>query len=106
MAKELDSKTFQTEIIDAGSAAVVDFWAPWCGPCRMMTPIIDSLSKKFEGKVVIAKVNVDNNPDLAAKFNVASIPTIIFFKGGKAVHTVVGVVPEAELEAQINSSLL
>jgi len=72
----------------------------------MMTPIIDSLSAKLAGKVKIAKVNVDDSPDIAAKFNVSTIPTIIFFKDGKAVHTTIGVVPEAELENQIKANLL
>jgi len=106
MAMELSSSSFQTEIADYKGAAVVDFWAPWCGPCRMMTPIIDNLSVKLAGKVKIAKVNVDDSPEIAAKFNVSTIPTIIFFKDGKAVHTTIGVVPEAELENQIKANLL
>jgi thioredoxin len=106
MAMELNSSSFQTEIADYKGAAVVDFWAPWCGPCRMMTPIIDSLSAKLAGKVKIAKVNVDDSPEIAAKFEVSTIPTIIFFKNGKAIHTSIGVVPEAELESQIKANLL
>lgn len=106
MAMELNSSSFQTEIADFAGAAVVDFWAPWCGPCRMMTPIIESLAEKMAGKVKIAKLNVDDTPDIAAKFSVSTIPTLVFFKDGKAVHTSIGVVPEAELEKLIKEHLL
>ncbi|PKL48259.1 MAG: thioredoxin [Candidatus Riflebacteria bacterium HGW-Riflebacteria-2] len=106
MAMELNSSSFKTEIADYKGAALVDFWAPWCGPCRMMTPILESLSGKMAGKVKIAKLNVDDSPEIAAQFNVSTIPTLIFFKDGKAVHTSIGVVPEAELESQIKANLL
>ena len=106
MALELNSKNFKSEVIEFQGGVLVDFWAPWCGPCRMMGPIIDSLAGKFAGKVKIAKLNVDDAADIAASFNVSTIPTLIFFKNGKAVHTLVGVTPEPELENQINSKLL
>ncbi len=106
MALELNSKNFKAEVTDFQGGVLVDFWAPWCGPCRMMGPIIDSLSGKYAGKVKIAKVNVDDSPDIAANFSVSTIPTLIFFKGGKAVHTMVGVTPEPELENQIKSRIL
>lgn len=106
MALELNDNNFQAEIADYQGAALVDFWAPWCGPCRMMGPIIDSLAGKFAGKVKIAKINVDDSSNLAAKFNVSTIPTLVFFKNGKPVHTSIGVTPEAELEKLITSKLL
>lgn len=106
MAMEINSSNFQTEIADFKGAVVVDFWAPWCGPCRMMTPIIESLSTKMAGKVKFAKLNVDEAPDIAAKFSITSIPTIIFFKDGKAVHQAIGVIPENELENQVTAKLL
>jgi thioredoxin len=106
MALEINEKNFQAEIADYKGSALVDFWAPWCGPCRMMGPIIDSLADKYAGKVKIAKINVDDSPNLAAKFNVSSIPTLIFFKNGQAIHTSLGVTPEAELENQIKEKLL
>lgn len=106
MALELNENNFKAEVEDAKGSALVDFWAPWCGPCRMMGPIIDNLAVKFAGKVKIAKINVDESPNLAARFNVSSIPTLIFFKNGSAVHTSLGVTPEAELEKQINEKLL
>lgn len=106
MALELNSKNFKSEVTEFQGGVLVDFWAPWCGPCRMMGPIIDSLAGKFTGKVKIAKLNVDDAADIAATFNVSTIPTLIFFKNGKAVHTLVGVTPEPELENQIKSKLL
>ncbi len=106
MALELNSKNFQAEVADFKGGVLIDFWAPWCGPCRMMGPIIDSLAGKYAGKVKIAKLNVDDAPDVAANFGVSTIPTLIFFKDGKAVHTMVGVTPEPELENQIKSRIL
>ena len=106
MAIELKQDTFQTEIENFDGAAIVDFWAPWCGPCRMMGPVLDSLTKKYDGKVKIAKINVDDCPDLAAKFQVSSIPMIVFFKAGKAVHSSIGVKQEAALSSEIDQHLL
>ncbi|MDB6140180.1 MAG: trxA [Verrucomicrobiaceae bacterium] len=82
---------FQEEIDNSQVPVIVDFWAEWCGPCRMLTPILDDLAKEQAGAVKIGKVNVDENPGLSAKFNVRSIPMLAFFKGGKQVDTVVGV---------------
>lgn len=106
MAKEFDSNAFKKEILEAKASAVVDFWAPWCGPCRMLGPIIENLAQKYDGKLIIGKVNVDNSPDLAASYNVASIPTLLFFKNGELIHTAVGVSPEPELDSLINEKLL
>lgn len=105
MAKELNSSNFSSEILEFQGGAVVDFWAPWCGPCRMMGPIIDSLATKLEGKIKVAKVNVDENQDLAQRYNVMSIPFIVFFKDGRAIHTQTGVVTEAVLEKEIETRL-
>lgn len=107
MALELNEKNFQSEVIDYKGSVFVDFWAPWCGPCRMMGPIVDGLVKVYEGKnVKIAKVNIDENPELARKYNVSSIPTLGFFKNGEIVHQEMGVKPQAELEAIIEKHLL
>lgn len=106
MTLEINEKNFQAEIVDYKGAALVDFWAPWCGPCRMMGPIIDNLATKYAGKVKIAKINVDDSASLAAKFEVSTIPTLVFFKNGQAVHTSIGVTPEPELENQIKEKLL
>lgn len=106
MTKELNASNFPSEILNFQGVAVVDFWAPWCGPCRMMGPILDSLATKLEGKVKVAKVNVDENQDLAQKYNVMSIPYLVFFKNGQAVHNHVGVTTEAALEKEIETRLL
>ncbi len=106
MAREIDSKEFTAEVLNGSGSALIDFWAPWCGPCRMLGPIIENLSHKYEGKVLVAKVNVDNSPDLAAKFGISSIPTILFFKEGKMVHSAVGVMPETEFDTMIKEKLL
>ena len=94
---------FQEEIQNATVPVIVDFWAEWCGPCRMLTPILDDLATERAGKVKIGKVNVDEQPALAAQFNVRSIPMLVFFKGGKAVDTVVGVQSKGALAAKLDA---
>lgn len=106
MAKELSQSAFDAEVTNFSGSVLIDFWAPWCGPCRVMGPIVDKLAEKYEGKVKIAKVNVDDNQDLAVKFNVMSIPSILFFKAGKLVHAHTGSTSETELENQIKQHLL
>lgn len=90
--------TFVTEIEQHQGLAVVDFWATWCGPCRMIAPILDQLASEYTGKAKVAKVDVDTNQQTAMRFNVRSIPSILFFKDGKHVDTVVGAVPKSHLE--------
>ena len=90
--------TFQKEVLEAEQPTMVDFWATWCGPCRMIGPIFEELSNQYSGKVKFAKVNVDENPKTPANYGVRSIPTLIMFKGGKAVDQVVGAVPKNQLE--------
>jgi len=90
--------TFGSEIEQHKGLAVVDFWATWCGPCRMIAPILDQLASEYNGKAKVAKVDVDTNQQTAMRFNVRSIPSILFFKDGKHVDTVVGAVPKSHLE--------
>jgi thioredoxin 1 len=90
--------TFGSEIEQYKGLAVVDFWATWCGPCRMIAPILDQLASEYNGKAKVAKVDVDTNQQTAMRFNVRSIPSILFFKDGKHVDTVVGAVPKSHLE--------
>jgi thioredoxin 1 len=89
---------FQNEVLDHKGLAVVDFWATWCGPCRMVAPILDQLATEYAGKVKITKLDVDANQKTASSFNVRSIPTLLFVKDGKVVEQVVGALPKAQLQ--------
>ncbi|HZF99646.1 MAG TPA: thioredoxin, partial [Chitinophagales bacterium] len=101
MATQLTDTNFETEVINSDKVALVDFWAEWCGPCRMIGPVVEELAKEYDGKAVIGKVNVDDNPQVASQFGIRSIPTILFFKGGKLVDKQVGVVPRSVLEQKL-----
>ncbi len=91
---------FEQQVEQHDGVAVVDFWATWCGPCRMIAPVLDQLADEYEGKVKVTKLDVDSNIRTATRFGVRSIPTILFFKGGKLVDQVVGAVPKAALDAK------
>ena len=97
-------ESFEAEL-KSGKLMLVDFWAAWCGPCRMLSPVIDGLDKKYEGKVVIGKVNVDEEQELAIRYGVMSIPTVIFFKNGQEIARKVGVMPEKEFVAVLDANL-
>ena len=101
--KHLTDAAFKAEV--AAGTTLVDFWAPWCGPCRMVAPILDELSKDFAGKATIAKINVDEEPNTAADFGIQSIPTLLLFKDGKLVNRMVGAQPKANLAAFLQSAL-
>ena len=99
-AVEVNDGTFAAEIEQYAGLSVVDFWATWCAPCRMIAPMVEALATEYAGTVKVAKLDVDNNQRTAARFNVRSIPTILFFKDGKLVDQVVGAVPRPALEAK------
>jgi len=102
--KEFTSANWQQEVVQSDVPVVVDFWAPWCGPCRQLTPIIERIATQFAGKVKVGKLNVDDAPDVASQFGVNSIPRVFVFKGGdKPAKTVVGLTSEADLVKMINS---
>ena len=93
------------QAVNSGKLVMVDFWAAWCGPCRMLSPVIDGLDKKYEGKAVIGKVNVDEEQELAIRYGVMSIPTVIFFKNGQEIARKVGVMPEKEFISILDANL-
>lgn len=101
MVKEINDKNFQEEVLNTESTTVVDFWASWCGPCKMLSPVIDELSQELKGKVEFVKVNVDENPLASSQFRIASIPTVMVFKGGKVVETLVGFRPKQSIKTAI-----
>jgi thioredoxin 1 len=92
---------FETEVEKAEGLTIVDFWATWCGPCRMVAPILDQLATEYQGKVKITKLDVDANIKTGSRFNVRSIPTMLFFKGGKVVDQIIGAVPRAHIEQKL-----
>lgn len=103
MALILTEENFKNEVLKSKVPVLVDFWAPWCGPCRSMAPIIDDLAKEFDGKIKVGKVNVDENRNLAGSFGVMSIPTLIFFKDGQNAGQMVGYTAKSVLVKKIDS---
>ncbi len=97
--------TFETVVIQSSNLIMVDFWATWCGPCKIVAPVVEELAQEYAGKVNFAKVNTDENPDIASRFNIRGIPTLIFFKDGKVLDQIVGAVPKAQLKSKIDSFL-
>jgi len=101
----LTDQSFEGEVINSNQPVLVDFWATWCGPCRAIAPIIEELAGQYEGKVKIAKLDVDDNQATASKYNVRSIPTLLFFQNGKVVDQIVGSAPKSALEGRLNTLL-
>lgn len=105
MALEFTDANFQSTVLDSDKLTVVDFWAEWCGPCRAIGPVVEELSKEYNGRVNIGKVNVDQNPTLSVNYGITSIPAILFVKGGKVVDKQIGAVPKSVLDKKIQSHL-
>ncbi len=102
---EINGEAFDKEIVNQDKPALVDFWAPWCGPCRMVAPVVEELAEEYEGKIVITKVNVDENPKTASQYGIMSIPSLIIFKGGSPVSNLVGFRPKADLKRSLDEVL-
>ncbi|MBU3663656.1 MAG: thioredoxin [Bacteroidetes bacterium] len=105
MAIEITDSNFEEVVLKSDKPVLVDFWAEWCGPCRMVGPVVDELAKEYDGKAVIGKLDVDNNPKVATEFGIMSIPALLFFKDGKVVDKQVGAVPKHILANKLNAQL-
>ena len=105
MALEITDSNFEELVLKSDKPVLIDFWAEWCGPCRMVGPLVEELAKEFEGKAVVGKVNVDNNPNISMNYGIRNIPTLLYFKNGQVVDKQVGAVPKANLAAKLNAQL-
>lgn len=105
LTKAVTDDSFKQDVLEAPGPVLVDFWAEWCGPCRMVAPMLDEIAKEYEGKLTVAKVNIDDNPMTPNNFNVRGIPTLILFKDGKPVDTLVGARPKSALKQWIDGAL-
>ena len=102
---EVTSSGWESEVIKAQGLVMVDFWASWCAPCRIISPTVEELSKEYAGKMKFFKLNTDESPDIASKYNIMGIPTLMFFKDGNKIDAIVGAIPKQQLKAKIDSLL-
>ncbi len=102
---EVNAENFAQEVLEEKMPVLVDFWAEWCGPCRMLAPLVEELARELEGKLKVVKVNVDLNPSLAVSYGIMSIPTLILFKGGKPIEKLIGYMPKARIMETLNRHL-
>ncbi len=101
--RDVTDGNFDQEVIQADKPVMVDFWAPWCGPCRMVAPVVEELAEEYDGKVDFVKLNTDDNPNTAVKYGIRSIPTLLVFKGGEAVGQIVGFRPKGDLKKRLDA---
>ncbi|MFZ4639428.1 MAG: thioredoxin [Nodosilinea sp.] len=104
-AAEVTDATFEKEVLKSEIPVLVDFWAPWCGPCRMVSPVVDEIAQDYAGRVKVVKINTDENPNVASQYGIRSIPTLMIFKGGDKVDMVVGAVPKTTLATTLEKYL-
>lgn len=102
---QVSDSSFDEEVLKSDTPVLVDFWAPWCGPCRMIAPVVEALAKEYEGRLSVAKLNVDDNPSTAQRYQVMGIPTLILFKDGEPVGRFVGYMPKEDLQRRVDSVL-
>src|SRR4030042_2789060 len=102
---EVTTSNWDNEVLKAQGLVMIDFWAAWCGPCRMISPTVEELAKEYGGKIKVMKLNTDENPEIASRYKIMGIPTVIFFKDGNMLDQIVGVVPKQQLKAKIDSFL-
>lgn len=105
MALEITDANFEELVLKSTKPVLLDFWAEWCGPCRMVGPVVEELAKEYDGKAVIGKVNVDHNSEISSKFGIRNIPTLLYFKNGVVVDKQVGVAPKASLAAKLDAQI-
>ncbi len=105
MALEITDSNFEEVVLKSGKPVLVDFWAEWCGPCRMVGPVVEELAKEYDGKAVVGKMDVDNNPKIATEYGIMSIPALLFFKDGKVVDKQVGAVPKHVLANKLEAQM-
>ena len=104
--KELSDRDFETEVLQSAEPVLVDFWAPWCGPCRMVAPVVEELAKENVGTLKVTKINIDDSPDTATTYGISSIPTLMIFKGGEIAERFVGVQPKKRLQEAIDQVMV
>ncbi len=102
---DLNDSTFESEVLKSESPVLVDFWAPWCGPCRILAPVVEEIANSYTGRIKVGKLNVDDNQETTMQYSIRSIPTLILFKNGKPLDQIIGAVPKSEIEKMVKKAL-